>query len=114
MRKLLLICTLFMFLSLPCLADEDAIKGDGHELLGVIVHPYSKLTLTRVGEMSMPAFDDKMGTNRWSTGFCFGAEMDAGGLFLDMNFKLHDILAEDTEQAFPWDSSFELGVGAYF
>ncbi len=106
MRKLALICALLMF-ALPVFADEEPAteaKGEGHSFFGMTTHPYTKLTLSRINSDGV----------QWSTGFGFGVEVDAGGAYVDLHYQLHDILTDESNQSYPWDGTFEIGVGMYW
>jgi hypothetical protein len=84
------------------MAQTEAVeKEKGHELFGLSYCPYGGLTLSRLNE-------------EWSTGFLFGAEIDAGGAFVDIEYELHDILTEDRKETVPWDGTFRVVLGTYF
>jgi hypothetical protein len=109
------------------LADEDASRypSAGHDIMGLVVHPYAALTLTRVqGKDDRHPYyrcedeDHHDGCKHrqvadWSTGFKFGAEFDAGPLFVGVEYRLRDILTDGNE-VFPWDGEFDLAIGGYW
>jgi len=109
-------------------APDDAPRSRGHEVLGLVVHPYTALTLSRVQgqDYSHGHYDDddcdrddydcrkkKANGAQWSTGFKFGVEIDAGSLYIGAEFQLRDILT-DAPDTYPWDGEFELAVGGYW
>lgn len=101
MRTLLLTLLLVLVPLLPALAQAQ--EKPEHEVLGLIYHPYAAMTLSRIS-------DDAT----WSTGAVLGAEIDAGGGFVGVSYRLHDILTDDESEVIPWDGTFELALGIYF
>ena len=102
MKQLLITCMLLVFLALPVFAQGEGVDKPDHEVMGLVYHPHGGITMSRVLE-------------DWSTGFVMGVEIDAGeGLYLDVQYEMHDILTEDRNETIPWDGTFKLTLGAYF
>lgn len=106
--KTLLFLVALMLLALPAWAQD---QGEGHEVLGLTVHPYGALTFTRIAGDSSD--DVASGTSNWSTGAWFGAEVEAGPMFVGISYRLRDILTEGRE-TYPWDGEFEIALGGYW
>jgi hypothetical protein len=105
MRYLLTILLLMAF-ALPAFAEGDEVRAgkEGHEFMGIVLHPYTAFGIDRLS-----------GPDDWATGMKFGLEIDASeGAYVDMSLKLHDILTEDEDEVYDWDSTFSLMVGWYW
>lgn len=79
---------LAMFLALPVAAAD--------------VYPYLGLTGDRISDVE-----------RWSTGITVGADATREPVCLNVYVDLHDILASDKDNVYPWDLTVGGGAGLY-
>ena len=106
MRNLFLVLFATLVLVLPSVAaaDEEAAARDGHEFLGITVHPFTAL-----------AFDSLRGPDQWASGFKFGLEVDVSeGGYFSTSLTLHDILTNEDDSAYDYDSTLRLELGWYW
>jgi hypothetical protein len=93
-------------LSSIAIADSEEATGgkNGHEFLGIMMHPYTAFGIDRLS-----------GPDDWATAMKFGIEVNATeGAYVDMSLKLHDILTDEDDEVYEWDSTFSLMVGWYW
>ncbi len=108
--KTLLFLVALMLMALPVSAQGN---GDGHAVMGMVVHPYGALTFTRVAGDDLREDSSYEGVSNWSTGFLFGAEVEAGPMYVGISYRLRDILTEGRE-VYPWNGEFEVALGGYW
>jgi hypothetical protein len=87
---LAVLALLSVFLALPVNADETHI------------YPYGALAVDRIS-----------GPDQWSTGVTLGGEIVKRPLFIQVHFDIHDVLAADEDNAYPWDNTVGAGIGLY-
>lgn len=103
MKSLLAALILLFCLTVPCPGQTDS-RGSGHEIFGIVTHPYTGVSISRFNTIQ-----------DWSTSFEMGVEVDfSQGWYGGVEIVLHDILTDIDSEIVPWDQTFKIGFGKYW